>query len=211
MQKCCNRDAEIVSLVNTHAVLCTEQIAALSFGGKYPLLTCRKRLRSLVEHNRLVRKRFAPYASNVYSVESWPKQWEHQLGVNWVYCWLKMNLKAGESLYHWQAPYVSTIKPDAFWGIKSQTHSFGFLELDCNTNPFEKIHLYGQYYKDAAYQSEWWAGYASRFPKVLIVTETQARANRILHSVATENPHGLTFEVRLLGQLRSQVISRLHF
>jgi hypothetical protein len=212
IQKCCSRDDAIVSLLNTHAVACTEQIAALLFAGqKYPLVACRRRLKSLVEHGRIARKKFAPYASNVYCVESWPRQWEHQLGVNWVYCWLRQNLKPGESLYHWQAPYYSgDIRPDALWGIRSGPASeFGFLEVDRGTNNYTKTRDYSAYYSSLNYQGEWWARCADRFPRLLIVTETPARRNRILHSIATDNLLKLRFEVHLLSEIRQQVISRL--
>lgn len=215
IQKCCNRDAQIVSLLRTHAVLCTEQIAALLFAGqRYPLLACRRRLKSLTEHGRITRKKFAPYASNVYAVEGWPKQWEHRLGINWVYCWLKQNLRPGESLYHWQAPYYSgSIRPDALWAIRSGgiegKSRFGLLELDRGTNGFDKVRQYSAYYKAAEYQSEWWAAYAERFPQIVIVTETAARRSRILQAIAKDNPHNLRYEVHLLSEIRQSVISRL--
>lgn len=212
MQKCSYRDAQIVSALHTHAVLCTEQIAALLFSAhKYSLLICRRRLASLSLHGRVVRKRFAPYASNVYAVESWPKQWEHRLGVNWVYCWLRQTLKPGESLYHWQAPYYSgSIRPDALWAIRSgQQTQFGLLEVDRGTNSFDKVAQYCAYYKQAEYQTEWWAQQAARFPQVLIATQTQARLNKIRRAIATDNTCKLTFEVVLLDDLRSKVISRL--
>jgi hypothetical protein len=211
MQLCCNRDAQIVTLLNTHAVLCTEQIAALSFVGKYRLKMARRRLLSLTEHGRVLRRKFAPYASNVYCVEGWPKQWEHQLGINWVYCWLRQNLRPGESLYHWQAPYYSgSLRPDAFYGVRSGSASeFGFLELDRSTNSFDKVRLYNAYYKEKAYQGEWWTQQASRFPSILIVTTTPARANKIRRSIATDNTSGLTFHVYLLSELRDKVVSSL--
>lgn len=212
MQKCSNRDAEIVSLLHTHAVLCTEQIAALVFSGqKYGLKMARRRLKSLVEHGRVTRRRFAVYASNVYYIDTMPKQWEHRLGVNWVYCWLRLNLKPGESLYHWQAPYYSgDLRPDALWAVRSGGQSqVGFLELDRGTNAFSKVKQYNDYYQQKAYQGEWWAAQATRFPQVLIATETQARLNRILRCIATDNVQGLRFDVRLLSEIRAQVIAHV--
>jgi hypothetical protein len=191
--------------------MCTEQIAALSFVGKYRLKMARRRLLSLTEHGRVTRRRFAPYASNVYCTETWPKQWEHRLGINWVYCWLQQNLRPGESLYHWQTPYYAgSLRPDAFWGIRSgDTSLFGFLELDRNTNSFDKVRLYNKYFKEKAYQGEWWPQRTTKFPSILIVTTTPARANKIRHHIATDNACGLTFHVHLLDELRNKVVSSL--
>lgn len=212
MQKCLNRDAAIVSLLHTHSVMCTEQIAALLFRGqRYPLVSCRRRLRSLTQHGRISRRRFAPYASNVYCVDGWPRQWEHRLGINWAYCWLRQQLKPGEALATWQTPYYSgSIRPDALWEVVSREGSqFGFLELDRGTNKFDKVTLYNDYYSGAEYQLETWAARAERFPQVLVVTTTPARRNRILRAVAADNARALRFETILFSTVRSSVVDGL--
>jgi hypothetical protein len=212
MQKCSNRDAEIIALLHTHQVLCTEQIACLLFRGlRQPLLVCRRRLKSLAEHGRIARRPFAPYASNVYAVESWPKQWEHRLGINWVYCWLRATLKPGESLAHWQAPYDtgSGLKPDALWGIREQggTMRFSFLEMERGTNPFDKPALYNAYYEQKNYQNEWWVAYAERFPGIIVVTGTEARRQRLAAAVAGGvSASRLRWEVHTLTHLQQKSI-----
>ena len=103
------------------------------------------------------------------------------------------------------------LRTDGFIAIKntmSGKFRFMFLEMDRGTNAFNKVDLYNKLYEKEKYAHWWWVPLSERFPVVQIVTVSDSRKRLIQSEIDAKNSAGLEFKVRLLDDVRKEVMNR---
>lgn len=205
------RDKKIVREIEARGSLNTEQITAMFFRGSAGLKKCQQRMKKLYDAKRVKRTKINASGSYCYYIGKRSGRLEHLISTNWVYIWLTKQMKSWESLWYWQYEMAYDIlRCDAFTGIKNSFTGevkFYFVELDRSNNTWDKTRKYNQLYETEKYSDSFWVQHAKVFPVILCVTEDKNRLNLIEQSVMEENKHNLRFEVRLLDDLVSEVIT----
>jgi hypothetical protein len=206
-----SRDREILARVERHKALDTDQIASLLFREiKTGQRKAQERLQKLVKARALNRSRLSNNEPYVYFTGRQSGRQAHQVAVNWVYVWLLSTLKSWERFVAWETEQdYGTLQADGFFAVKNTTtgkHRLIFVELDRSDNEWDKTAKYNALYKSGRYADRWWMQLTDRFPTILCVTTTANRAKMIKQSIASENTHGLRFEVKLLDQIKKEAI-----
>jgi len=143
----------------------------------------------------------------MYYIDKRPGNTEHLIGVNWVYVWMLKNLSSWESIETWNMEEsYGTLRPDAVVGIRNKVTKelrIQFVELDLATsgNKFEKVAKYNFFYTSEAYLGCWWEPLVKKFPSVLVVTTSPAKADFIRRKVKEENENEVVFRVMTLAEV----------
>ena len=191
------RDRLILTAIEKHGALNTDQVTELFFPGKNGKRIAQRRLRRLCDTGSLKRCRVygQPY---VYFIGKRPGMLEHRIGLNWVYVWTVRNLAKWETLERWNYEEdYGLLRPDAVMAIRNsftKEYRVAFVEFDNSPNDFDKVAKYNAFYASEKYLSCWWYPHVDRFPSVLIVSVS--RADHIRRKVESENTHGIRFEVK---------------
>lgn len=202
-----HRDNAIITVLDEWGILNTDQLQMMFFSG---LRMAQKRLQRLVEMKKVYRYReYTGQPYHYYTSIKRPGQPDHKLGVNWIRLWLQNSIKSWETLYQWEyEPNYKTVRPDAMAAIRNTITGklrLCLIERECDTNPFKKIKLYNELYDGGGYMAAWWAKQVERFPKVVIVVESEARARQVRRLIEKENKNSLEFQVYILSQIISEV------
>lgn len=148
----------------------------------------------------------------VYYIGRRPKLMDHLLAVNWARIWLTQSCRSWEAMHSfvYETKY-DILRPDGFAAVKftaGGTFRFTFLELDRDHNPFDKVEKYCKLFETEGYAGQWWAGLTKRFPPVLVVTTSPQRADKIRGMIEAQNSAGLEFNVRLLDDIKREVLEK---
>lgn len=207
----CCRDNLIAETVENCRALDANQIACLLFR-ELPTgqNKAQQRLKKLFDAKRLKRVRYAVNAPYVYYTERLHGRLEHLIAVNWCYVWARTQKRAWERLQAFERePDYGVLQADALIVYRNTADATAnrlyFVEVDLSDNAWDKTVKYNQMFATKGYKGQWWTSMTKKFPTVLCVTTTAARARLIEKSIAEENTNGLRFEVRLLDDLRKEV------
>lgn len=188
-------------------MLDTEQIRLLFFRD-VSLRMAQRRLKKLTEGKQIKRDRLSINLPNFYYVGKRPCQIEHRLGVNWIYAWLRLNLRSWEKFhsFEWEVAY-SVLRADGLCAIRNlalNNFTFSFVEFDIHEsgNPFDKVGKYNALYESREWQRSWWSSLATGFPSIIVVTTGNPR--RIHDRVESENRNGLEFIVKIYNQVKEE-------
>lgn len=202
------RDNAILKAIEGYRALETEQVRVLHFPSKTGLRKAQERLKKLYERKRVDRDRVGE--AFAYWRDSKPGMIKHLIGTNWIRIWFEKHLKSWEKLHSWEYEQdYGILRCDGFVAVKNVAtgkFSFCFVEFDRATNPMDKIEKYNQLYATNGYAGRWWVKLADRFPKILIVTVTKERLKEIQKKIKDDNIEGLRFEVKLLNDIKKEVI-----
>lgn len=204
------RDKEILFAVEEYRVLDTEQVW-MKFFKDIPTgkRKAQERLLKLYQAGKLRRARTDEGLFAYFHHKQ--KLQAHTIGINWARIWLNASCRPWESpqSFAYEQRYP-TIRPDGFEAVRNSvtgSFKFWFVEFDNATNPFDKVKKYNQLYESKGYADKWWAKLAARFPPVLVVTTSPGRMANILTKVEQENTAGIEFQVRLLEDIKKEVMS----
>jgi len=212
-----SRDKSILSLISEHGCLNAEQIEALLFPHmKSGRRKAQMRLRSLVVAGRLRRWRYSleePYAYYINREKVKLDRLEHLVCLNWVFVWLKVCRKNWHRLHSFQyEPDYRIMRPDALACLRNVAtgkQQWYFIEMDryLSQNPFDKVQKYNTLYEQPhLYTAAPWTE-TGHFPHIIIATDHPNRLAAIERHVATENRHGLSFQIHHVNDLRREVLS----
>jgi len=204
------RDNSVVERIHTNRCLNAEQVQVLLFpltaSGKRK---CQQRLKRLTEQFRLKRWRYdleQPYAYFRERIE----QINHTVLLNWVVIWIERNLKSWEEIYSVDYNYdMKILVTDCFIAIKNiftGQFEFIFIEMDVHHpgNDFDKVRKYNNLF--GKLPDQWWVKQTKRFPKTLLVTDSERKLKKIRKLIELENKNGLEFESYLVSNLRGEVL-----
>jgi len=207
-QKGSRRDKLILEAIQERQVLDADQVRAIFFRMEYGQRKAQERLQKLFAAGKVNRdESVKPF---VYYDGERPAQLAHRLGVNWARIWIEQSCSSWEKLHSFSYEQDhGQLRADGFVAVKNTVSGsirFLFLELDRGTNVFDKVGKYCRLYESGKYASWWWVELTERFPPVLIVTTSPARKERILELIKKENSSGLEFRVRLLEEIKKEVL-----
>lgn len=186
-------------------VLNTDQVHALFYDGKNGKRLAQKKLQRLYEAKQLRRVRVAINQPYVYYTGKKPGQLEHLVSLNWVYIWLKNQIKGWGELHCFNREQdYKVLRTDAFAGIKDRKNGFYFLFIEMDIaesgNEFKKVQLYNMLYEKELYSSWWWVNMATGFPPIVVVTT--GSKEKILRRIEPENTNNLEFRVYTLDEIK---------
>jgi hypothetical protein len=203
------RDKLIIDNIGYYEVLNTEQIYSLLFTpGKYGQVKTRERLRKLVELKRIIRGRVDLNQPAYYYISKKPALLDHMLQLNWGYIYLWSKTKSWEVFNKLENEYaLGPLQADGFCGFintKGENNRYYFIESDMSgsRNKFKKISLYNDLFESGICDHESWAEFTSKFPSILIVTDSERKLNIISEIIKSENRNRLNFEVITVDQIR---------
>ncbi len=181
------------------------------FPFRYGLRKAQERLFKLHLGKKLLRCRLGD-GSFVYYTGRRPRLMEHLLAVNWVRIWIARSCRSWEVLHSFSyEDKYDVLRTDGFAAVKNNVtgrYRFMFLELDRDHNPFDKVVKYCRLYEGEGYTGRWWAQLPDRFPPILVVTTSSQRAERIKGMVEAQNSAGLEFRVKLLDDIKKEVVEK---
>lgn len=207
------RDKAILLALEDWGVLSTEQIIVKLFPFPWGRRKAQERLIKLYRAEKICRWR-GENGWYFYGLEPRTKHSDHRLLVNWVRLYFE------ETRPSWERPHCflyeqdyGIVRADGFAAIKNYAQSpkgefqFWFVELDrTHSNKFDKVKKYCRLYNEPErYEERWWFPLANKFPRILVVTTTEARKQKILEHIQEENEAGLRFDVRLLTDIKEAV------
>jgi hypothetical protein len=185
--------------------------------GKYGLVKCRERLRKLVEFKKIQRGRVDISQPAYFYTITKPSltQLDHVIQRNWAFIWLKMNCKSWEKFNHLENEYVlGSLRADGFCQIENkhnieQPNKFYFIESDKtgSKNQFNKVKVYNEMYQSKVYLQEYWAEAATKFPFVLVVTDSPTKALKIKASIKQDNKNDIKFQVITLNEIKIELLN----
>ena len=208
------RDQAILDAISLCGVMDTEQITELFFRFTTGKRKCQARMKYLIDRKLVKKTRLSLDTSTIYYQGKLPKHLEHALALTWVYVWLMQ--KNGKKLLTWELEelkeFGNILQADALCSVKiPMTGEIRWycIELDRGSiqrNAFDKVDKY-----TALYNLQGVAGSPMlkrlgnplRFPKVIIVTDSVKRGQRIRELVANANTR-LKFEVHLLSAIKEE-------
>lgn len=213
--KGCRRDNSILLALEERGVLDTDQVRVLFFRHmQYGQRKSQERLLALVRSKKVVRNANSR-GTYIYSLSGAKfKQVDHLVGVNWVRLWLELCGHQWEHLhsFEYEREYGKILRHDGFAALKNTVTGnfrFLFIEMDRGTNTFDKVAKYNKLYQDEEkYIGYWWVKLSLRFPVILIATTSLARMKQIQHIIKEENKAGLEFDVRLIDDIREEVMKK---
>lgn len=205
-----SRDRKILQTIEEYRALDQQQVQALLFNNmQYGKRKSQERLLKLHRAGKLSRTRTGdnPY---IYYLDDKPGMLQHLIDVNWFRIWLQTILPSWDRVHSWQYEQdYKILRADGFAAIKngmSGSFRFLFLEMDRGTNQFDKIERYNKLYSTSKYSSAWWVRLTERFPVIQVVTLTEGRKRLIQSKLEAENICNLEFKVRLLDDLKKEVV-----
>lgn len=202
------RDKAILEAIDARICLDTLQVMSLYFNFPQGRRKAQERLLKLYQRKKVSRER-TPDGYAYYYQRPGPLM--HTIGVNWVRIWFEKCLKSWEQLTHWNYEQdYGLLRADGFAAIKNTVtgkHSFHFVEFDRATTPFDKVEKYCKLYDTEGYRGRWWVNYTDRFPKVLVVTTSPGRMENIKHLIKENNSARIQFDVRLLNDIKKEVLA----
>ncbi len=209
-KKGCQRDRDILALVESYGALNTDQIKLLLFPNVSERV-CRRRLKALYDKKFIRRERFSISEPFYYYLGKRPGQIDHLLAVNWAYTWFRLRLADWEKIHSFEREIdYKILRTDglvAIWNTVQKTFGFWFIELDRaeSGNRFDKVSKYTSYYLSEAYLGTWWAKLAQRFPGILVVTTGSKQ--RIEDKITQENTSNLRFKVFTLEEIKEACLN----
>lgn len=209
-QKGSRRDREIVHAVEEYGVLNTEQVTALFFSRiQYGQRKAQERLLKLYKRERL--QRWPGEVPYCYYLKK-PGQLQHKIGLNWIRIWLEKECRSWEKMHAWKYELDhGVLRADGFVAVKNpitKKFRFMFIEMDRATNEFDKVKKYNKLYESGKYLGDWWVKLSWRFPPILVVTTSRGRMEKIVQLVEEQNTANLEFRVRLLDDIREEVLKK---
>ena len=209
------RDREIEWDIDRFQVLTVEQIYLLHFKNiknkKQALIKTRERLRKLVKLKKIKREKInyygKPYGFYIHKPKGYTL--EHIINRNWGYLYA-MFYNPNFKLNDFENEYVvGDLQADGFiqlYSPKGKKYSYWFIESDRSSskNKFDKIIKYNEMFKNDKYIDEFWVvdKRPDNFPKILIVTDTMEKFNKIQKHIQKENKMGLEFILLTVDKIR---------
>jgi DNA-binding Lrp family transcriptional regulator len=205
------RDKNLFRLLESQGALSTEQIQLLLFRDNVPH-TARRRLKKLTDTGRIRRTRISIDEPYYYYADKKPGQFEHVLGVSWIYVWIMSTLTNMERLHCFdrEVKDYKLVRPDAFAGVKNlwkDSISFFFIEMDIDEsgNDFGiKVRRYNDLYISENYLNQWWVPLSKRFPPIIVATT--AKIKKLQEKIQKENVHNLEFRLYSLDQIKEECL-----
>lgn len=202
-----SRDKAVLEAIEARRSLDTEQVRVLHFPFQYGRRKAQDRLLSLHKRGKINRERTADGYAYYFSR---PGALLHTLGVNWCRLWFEKCRRSWETVTHWSYEQdYGILRCDGFAAVKNAAtgrHEFYFVEMDRGTNGFDKVEKYCRLYEQDGYAGRWWVEYTDRFPRVLVATTTPGRLENIKGLVKEQNSAGIRFDVRLLDDVKKEVL-----
>lgn len=209
-----HRDRRILRAIEEYSCLDTEQVQALFFKDmQYGRRKAQERLLKLHRAGKLNRGRSgeSPY---YYYIDKKPGMTKHLLATNWVRIWLPTTLPSWEKIHSWNYEQdYKVLRCDGFAAIKNTMTNkfrFMFIEMDRGTNAFDKVQKYNRLYKTDKYSNWWWVSLTERFPVIRVVTVHPDRKSLIQSEIEAQNHAGLEFNVKLLDDIRKEVMAKCY-
>ena len=204
---CYRRDNQILEALQTWKVMDTWILSKLYFPS---LRMAQRRLQRLTEKRRINKFRPSIDSANLYYIGKRPVQIEHKLTTNWIRMYLLKQLKSWESFsaFEYEIDF-DYIRPDGLFISKNNVTNklkCWFVEADLANDPFDKVPKYCKLYKSQGIKKTWWAKYIDHFPHILVATVTTERQKAILKTIERYNSENLSFEVRLISEIKSEVM-----
>lgn len=206
------RDKAILRMVEEWGVMNAHQIRLMRFNDiASSQRKAQERLRKLTLNGPLNRLRTEE--GYLYSLGDINATSRHTENTNWIRIWFEYNLKSWEKLhcFLYEQDY-GILRTDAFVAIKNTITGqfrFWFVETDLShSNKFDKVKKYNKLFEKGGYADRWWVDLTEKFPTILVVTTSITRKEKILEHIAEENAAGLCFDVRLLRDLREEVMTK---
>lgn len=177
------------------------------------LIKVRSRLRELKKLKKVKEEKINAYGKPKVFFKEKPKHTtlEHVINRNWGYLYL-MNYNTYFKLQNVENEYVvGDVQADGFaklYSDKGDKFSYWFVESDRvnSKNEFEKILKYNEMYKNDQYVDKYWSDNKKLrpdwFPKILIVTDSDSKKEKIEEKVRKENKEGLEFIVKTVEEIR---------
>ena len=209
-----HRDRKILQAIEEYSCLDTEQVQALFFQDmRYGQRKAQERLLKLHRTGKLNRGRYANHLTIIIMVKK-PGMVKHLLATNWTRIWLQTTLPSWEKIHSWSYEQdYKILRADGFIAIKnamSGKFRFLFLEMDRGTNAFDKAQKYSKLYESDKYSNRWWVPLTERFPSILVVTVSEGRKRLIRDEIQAQNHAGLEFNVKLLDDIRKEVMAKCY-
>lgn len=197
--------------IEDYQALNTEQIRTMFFdhidAGQRK---AQERLLKLHRSRKLNRKKIDDLYT--YYLNRQPGMIRHLIATNWVRIWSEKTLSSWERLHSWSYEQdYKVLRSDGFIAVRNaikDSYRFMFVEMDMNTNPFNKVKIYNKLFELEKYSHWWWVKLTERFPPILIVTLDDKRKRSIQSNIEHENVNGLEFIVRLLDDIKKEVIKK---
>ena len=208
-QKGLNRDKAIIKAIEDYQALNTEQVRVMFFDR----IDCgqrkaQERLLKLHRSGKLKRKKIDDIYT--YYIDKQPGMTKHLIATNWVRIWSYKNLPSWEKLHSWNYEQdYKILRCDGFIAVRNamkDSYRFIFVEMDMNTNPFDKVIKYNKLFESEKYSHWWWVSLTERFPPILIVTLDSNRKKAIQGIVEGQNKNDLEFQVKLLDEIKREVL-----
>ena len=203
------RDSKILLTLEQWECCDTQMLSSLLFPDVYhKLRKCQERMKKLFDAGKV--QRWKGEDGFVYSLEEQRGRWKHKLMANWVRTWLTSTCKQWEKIHSFEYEQdYGFLRADGLVVIKNNITGkfrFIFLEIDRATNAFDKVPKYNKLLQEQHKYDRWWMKVAENFPDILVVTTTEARRQKILEHVKAENENKLVFDVKLLGDIKREVV-----
>jgi hypothetical protein len=171
-------------------------------------------MKVLVEKKLVKKVRISLDSSNIYFMTR-PLSLEHSLGVSWSYVWVNKTLKQNEKILTWELEQLkefgAILQCDALCSIENQItkevrwYCIEFDRSSVNKSRFDKIEKYNLLYQKYGFASSPLIkrlGNTTRFPRVIIITDTAKRALNIRDIIQSEKQKdGVNFEIHLLSEV----------
>lgn len=211
VQKGSVRDRRILDALEEWGVMDTQLIRLTHFADKYTgLRMCQHRMKRLTEKKKVQRKKGDD--GYIYYIDDHGRM-EHKLLLNWVRAWLQTQAKNWEEVHCFTyEPDYTLLRADGFIAIKNTiTGKFRFMHIEMDrtsSNKFDKVKKYNALFDqvNSGKIERWWIPLTEKWPVTLIVTTSDKRRENILRLIQEDNTHNLRFDVRLLGDIRREVV-----
>lgn len=206
------RDREVLLALEQWGVMSAEQIILKFFPFPWGKRKAQERLTKLYRAGKLHRWR-GDNGWYCYSLEPRNNQSDHRLAVNWVRLYFEHSRPDWEKFHTFQYEQdYGILRADGFAAMKDFAASvkgefrLWFVELDrSHRNRFDKVQKYCRLFREGGYQGRWWVELTDKFPRILVVTTSEERKQKILAHIQEENEADLRFEVRLLSDIKEAV------
>ncbi|MDQ7094247.1 hypothetical protein REC12_11665 [Desulfosporosinus sp. PR] len=208
-----HRDKQVIQVVSACKAMTTQQIAILLFPGKAGLRKCQQRLKYLADH-KLINFIKRPFFDmpNVYYLKKEPSlsALQHIVAVTWIYVWLSKHYE----VEHWETEVdFGILQCDALCKLKEGLWYFIEFDRSISHNGFKKPMQYSELYsKEGMLGSDLLKKLEnpSKFPRILIITDSAKRGVKIKNSIKQDNPYGIGYgleknEIYLYDEILKEV------
>jgi len=209
-QKGLKRDKLILQTIEEWGALDAQQVQAMYFNMEYGQRKAQEVLLRLYRRGKLNRGR-GEDCFYYYVTDKAPGMIKHLIATNWVRLWHLKKIASWERLHSWSYEQdYKILRCDGFASIKNNMTGkfrFAFIEMDRNTNAFDKIEKYNKLFdQQDKLSGRWWFALTDTFPAVVIVTVHPNRKNLIAGQVEASNKNNLNFIVKYLDDIKGEVI-----